>query len=95
MYAGRIVESGDAATILDRPAASLHAWFDRQRAEPQQTRRAVAANSRHDARPAVAARRLRVSVRCAHADAACEVEPPSEPLHGRELRCFHPMDEAA
>jgi hypothetical protein len=35
-------------------------------------------------------------MRCAHADAACETEPPAETQNdGRDLRCFHPMDQAA
>jgi peptide/nickel transport system ATP-binding protein len=34
-------------------------------------------------------------LRCAHADTTCETEPPEAQTGGRELRCFHPMDQAA
>jgi len=35
-------------------------------------------------------------LRCAHASAACEVEPAFRPAEGgRELRCFHPMELVA
>ena len=60
MYAGRIVETGAAEAVLDRPAASLHARPDRQRAQPQPARREAAADSRHDAEPAQPAAGLRL-----------------------------------
>ena len=60
MYAGRIVETGAADAVLDRPAASLYARPDRQRAQPQPARREAAADSRHDAEPAQPAAGLRV-----------------------------------
>ncbi len=60
MYAGRIVETGDAAAVLDAPAAPLHRRADRQRAQPQPPRRASAPDPRHDPQPAVPATRLRL-----------------------------------
>ena len=60
MYAGRIVESGRGARS-STARCILTPRADRQRAEPQQARRAAAANPRHDAEPAVAAGRLCVS----------------------------------
>jgi len=34
-------------------------------------------------------------MRCTNADGSCEIEPQVELTNGRELRCFHPMDQAA
>jgi peptide/nickel transport system ATP-binding protein len=34
-------------------------------------------------------------MRCSHAKADCEIEPPFEEYQSRELRFFHPMDQAA
>jgi len=34
-------------------------------------------------------------MRCTNADTSCEIEPQVVPTNGRELRCFHPMDQAA
>ncbi len=93
MYAGRVVESGDAATILDRPlhpythgligsVPSRNKRGERLRQIPGMTPNLLSL-------PAGCAFRLR----CAHADAACEIEPPAEPTEGRDLRCFHPMLE--
>jgi peptide/nickel transport system ATP-binding protein len=95
MYAGRIVEYGEAAAVLDRPlhpythgligsVPSRNKRGERLRQIPGMTPSLLSL-------PAGCAFRLR----CAHADAACEVEPPPEPHDGRELRCFHPMDQAA
>ena len=95
MYAGRIVEYGDAAAVLDRPlhpythgligsVPSRNKRGERLRQIPGMTPSLLSL-------PAGCAFRLR----CAHADAACEVEPPPEAHDGRELRCFHPMDQAA
>jgi peptide/nickel transport system ATP-binding protein len=93
MYAGRVVESGDAATILDRPlhpythgligsVPSRNKRGERLRQIPGMTPNLLSL-------PAGCAFRLR----CAHADPACETEPPAEPTEGRDLRCFHPMLE--
>jgi len=96
MYAGRVVESGEATTILDRPmhpythgligsVPSRNKRGERLRQIPGMTPSLLSL-------PTGCAFRLR----CAHADAACEVEPPAERQpDGRELRCFHPMDQAA
>jgi peptide/nickel transport system ATP-binding protein len=96
MYAGRVVEAGDAATILDRPmhpythgligsVPSRNKRGERLRQIPGMTPSLLSL-------PAGCAFRLR----CAHADAACEVQPRAAKAEGgRELRCFHPMDQAA
>ncbi len=59
MYAGRIVEQGKAAEIIDSAAPPLYAWADSVGAEPQQARRAAASDPRHgaaDPRPAAGLR---------------------------------------
>jgi peptide/nickel transport system ATP-binding protein len=95
MYAGRVVEYGDAGTILDHP---LHPYThgligsvpgrnkrgERLRQIPGMTPNLLAL-------PQGCAFRMR----CTPADASCIIEPPVEPSNGRELRCFHPMDQAA
>jgi peptide/nickel transport system ATP-binding protein len=93
MYAGRVVESGDAATILDRPlhpythgligsVPSRNKRGERLRQIPGMTPNLLSL-------PTGCAFRLR----CAHANTACEIEPSAEPTEGRVLRCFHPMLE--
>jgi peptide/nickel transport system ATP-binding protein len=95
MYAGRVVEYGAANTILDHPlhpythgligsVPSRNKRGERLRQIPGMTPNLLAL-------PKGCAFRLR----CTNADASCTVEPQAEPMHGRELRCFHPMDEAA
>jgi peptide/nickel transport system ATP-binding protein len=96
MYAGRVVEAGDAATILDRPlhpythgligsVPSRNKRGERLRQIPGMTPSLLSL-------PTGCAFRLR----CAHASAACEVEPAFRPAEGgRELRCFHPMELVA
>jgi oligopeptide transport system ATP-binding protein len=95
MYAGRIVEFGDATTVLDRPlhpythgligsVPSRNKRGERLRQIPGMTPSLLSL-------PAGCAFRMR----CAHADAACETEPPAELRDGRGLRCFHPMEQAA
>ena len=95
MYAGRIVEAGDAATVLDTPlhpythgligsVPSRNKRGERLRQIPGMTPSLLSLP------PGCAFR-----MRCAHADAACETEPPVTLEQNRELRCFHPMDRAA
>ncbi len=96
MYAGRVVEAGEATTILDRPmhpythgligsVPSRNKRGERLRQIPGMTPSLLSL-------PAGCAFRMR----CAHADAACEVEPQAvKQPDGRDLRCFHPMDQAA
>lgn len=95
MYAGRIVESGDAATILDRP---LHPYTHGLIGSvPSRNKRGERLRQIPGMTPGLLSLPTGCAFRsrCVHADAACEVEPPSEPLDGRELRCFHPMGAVA
>jgi peptide/nickel transport system ATP-binding protein len=96
MYAGRIVETGDAASILDRP---LHPYthgligsVPSRNKRGERLRQIPGTTPNLLSLPAGCAFRMR----CAHANAACETEPPAETQNdGRDLRCFHPMDQAA
>ena len=49
MYAGRIVETGRTADVVNDPQAPLHERPDRFGAEPQRARPAAGADPRHDA----------------------------------------------
>jgi len=95
MYAGRIVEFGDATAILDHPlhpythgligsVPSRNVRGERLRQIPGMTPNLLSL-------PQGCAFRMR----CTQNDAACEIEPPVEARDGRELRCFHPVDQAA
>jgi peptide/nickel transport system ATP-binding protein len=95
MYAGRIVEYGDAATILDRP---LHPYTHGLIGSvPSRNRRGERLRQIPGVTPNLLAlpQGCAFRMRCANADSSCETEPLVEPVHGRELRCFHPMREAA
>ena len=92
MYAGRVVETGDAAAVLDRPlhpythgligsVPSRNKRGERLRQIPGMTPSLLNL-------PAGCAFRTR----CAHADEACEQDPrESEPVPGQMVRCFHPV----
>jgi peptide/nickel transport system ATP-binding protein len=94
MYAGRIVETGAVANVLDRP---LHPYTHGLIGSvPSRNRRGARLRqipgmtpSLLDLPPGCAFRN-----RCPRADAECERDPPiSEPLRGQKLRCFHPQLE--
>ena len=94
MYAGRIVESGSVAEVLDRPmhpythgligsVPSRNARGTRLRQIPGMT------PSMLNLGPGCAFR-----ARCARADAACAADPQeTAPVAWRTLRCFHPQLE--
>ncbi len=94
MYAGRIVETGTVAEVLDRPLHPYTARTDRQRAQPQPARHAAAPDSRHDAVAAEPAGGLRLPHPLPPRRCACEQDPPTtEPMAGHAIRCFHPQLE--
>ena len=92
MYAGRIVEQGTTADIIDRPA---HPY----------TRGLIGSVPSRNTRggrlfqiPGMTPSLLNLAPgcafreRCSTADGACLVEPgPSRPMPGRVLRCHHPL----
>ena len=95
MYAGRIVETGAVAAVLDKPmhpythgligsVPSRNARGSRLRQIPGMT------PSLLNLQPGCAFR-----TRCARAADACMVEPEiTSPAAGRALRCFHPQLDA-
>ena len=90
MYAGKIVESGDAAAILDSPrhpyTHGLIGSVPSRNKRGEKLRQIPGTTPSLESLPAGCAFRTR----CARATAACETEPPE--IGG--LRCFHPMDGA-
>jgi len=91
MYAGRIVEAGDAASVLDRP---LHPYthgligsVPSRNKRGEKLRQIPGTTPDLMSLPPGCAFRQR----CTHADAACDTEPPATQNDGRDLRCFHPV----
>lgn len=95
MYAGRIVETGTVAAVLDTP---MHPYTNGLIGSvPSRNRR----GSRLRQIPGMTPSLLNLPVgcafrtRCPNADAQCAADPPiSEPVPGHQLRCFHPQPEA-
>src|SRR5262249_51841573 len=95
MYAGRIVEAGDAETVLDRPSHpythGLIGSVPSRNQRGSKLRQIPGMTPNLLSLPAGCAFRSR----CANADQSCLEEPASEiQADGRALRCFHPMVEA-
>jgi peptide/nickel transport system ATP-binding protein len=92
MYAGRVVETGDAAAVLDRP---LHPYTQGLIGSvPSRNKRGEKLRQIPGMTPSL----LNLPVgcafrtRCTYADAACEQDPAeSEPVPGQVVRCFHPV----
>ena len=96
MYAGRVVETGEATDVLDHPVhpythgligsvPSRNKRGERLRQIPGMTPSLLSLP------PGCAFR-----TRCTHATAVCEQEPPtSEPSPGHTARCFHPIEGSA
>src|SRR5208282_5298930 len=89
MYAGRIVETGAASAVLDRP---LHPYTHGLIGSvPSRNRRGERLKQIPGMTPSLLAlpRGCAFRMRCVHADGLCENEPPAMPKSdGRELRCF-------
>jgi peptide/nickel transport system ATP-binding protein len=94
MYAGRLVESGSVADVLDRP---LHPYTHGLIGSvPSRNRRGTRLRQIPGMTPSLLDLPAGCAFRsrCARADAACESDPPtSEPFAGHKLRCFHPQLE--
>jgi peptide/nickel transport system ATP-binding protein len=92
MYAGRVVETGDAGAVLDRP---LHPYTHGLIGSvPSRNKRGEKLRQIPGMTPSLLnlPAGCAFRTRCAHADALCEQEPPvSEPMPGQVVRCFHPL----
>jgi peptide/nickel transport system ATP-binding protein len=94
MYAGRIVETGAAADVLDHPlhpyTAGLIGSVPSRNHRGERLRQIPGMTPSLLSLPAGCAFRNR----CSRSDAACEQPPPEfEHTAGRIARCFHPMPE--
>ncbi len=92
MYAGRIVESGPTADLLDQPLHPYTAGLIES--IPSRNQRGRPLNQIPGMTPSLL--RLRPGCafrdRCAYADAACGKAPAiTQPSAARTLRCFHPV----
>lgn len=92
MYAGRIVESGDAADVLDHPlhpyTAGLIGSVPSRNRRGQPLRQIPGMTPNLLSLPGGCAFRSR----CSRADTTCEQQPP-EAGSGHIARCFHPLLE--
>jgi len=92
MYAGRIVESGVAADVLDRPRHHYTAGLIGS--VPSRNRRGEKLRQIPGTTPSLLslAPGCAFRTRCSHADAVCKQEPPEGELSpGHTARCFHPL----
>jgi peptide/nickel transport system ATP-binding protein len=96
MYAGKIVEQGDVAEVLDRPAHPYtHGLIG---SVPSHNKRGERLFQIPGMTPSLfnLPQGCAFKTRCPRADAACDRDPQIESLpSGRELRCFHPHLESA
>jgi peptide/nickel transport system ATP-binding protein len=94
MYAGRIVETGSVAEVLDRP---LHPYTHGLIGSvPSRNRRGTRLRQIPGMTPSLLnlPEGCAFRTRCPRADGACERDPPiTEPTPGHALRCFHPQVE--
>ncbi|MGE0225159.1 MAG: ABC transporter ATP-binding protein [Acetobacteraceae bacterium] len=92
MYAGRIVEAGEASTVLDRPFHPYtHGLIG---SVPSRNRRGEKLRQIPGMTPSLLSLPpgCAFRTRCPRADATCEQEPPDGELApGHTARCFHPL----
>ena len=92
MYAGRIVETGTAETVLESP---LHPYTSGLIGSvPSRNRRGEKLKQIPGMTPSLLnlPPGCAFRTRCERADAACAQEPPpSQPVADQTIRCFHPL----
>jgi peptide/nickel transport system ATP-binding protein len=92
MYAGRIVETGTAEAVLDRPVHPYtHGLIG---SVPSRNKRGEKLRQIPGTTPSLLSLPpgCAFRTRCPRADTACEQEPqPSQPAPGQTTRCFHPL----
>jgi peptide/nickel transport system ATP-binding protein len=92
MYAGRIVETGPAEAVLDRPVHPYtHGLIG---SVPSRNKRGEKLRQIPGMTPSLLSLPpgCAFRTRCARADTVCEQEPdPSQPVPGQTARCFHPL----
>jgi peptide/nickel transport system ATP-binding protein len=94
MYAGRIVETGDAADVLDRPR---HPYTEGLIGSvPSRNRRGRPLRQIPGMTPNLLSlpEGCAFRARCSHADATCGQQPP-ETGTAHTVRCFHPLPGTA
>jgi peptide/nickel transport system ATP-binding protein len=94
MYAGRVVESGDAADVLDRPRHPYTAGLIGS--VPSRNRRGQPLRQIPGMTPSLLDLPIGCAFRsrCDRADATCEQDPPDTgTIH--TVRCFHPLSAPA
>jgi peptide/nickel transport system ATP-binding protein len=95
MYAGRIVESGDATQVLDHPAHPYTSGLIGS--VPSRNRRGEKLRQIPGMTPSLLSLPpgCAFRTRCARATTVCEQEPPVTGDDGRAVRCFHPIEAVA
>ena len=94
MYAGRVLETGDAADVLDRP---LHPYTHGLIGSvPSRNKRGEKLRQIPGMTPSLLnlPAGCAFQSRCARADTACAQQPPEAGV-GHTARCFHPLLETA
>ena len=96
MYAGKIVEQGSVDEVLDNP---LHPYtYGLIGSVPGRNRRGQALAQIPGMTPSLLnlAPGCAFRQRCSRASEQCWQEPPlNSPVSGRQIRCFHPHEQAA
>jgi peptide/nickel transport system ATP-binding protein len=92
MYAGRIVEQGQADDVIDRPLHPYTAGLIGS--VPSHNRRGRRLTQIPGMTPSLLnlPQGCAFRTRCSYDDGACLAEPePESPVRGRVVRCFHPL----
>ena len=95
MYAGRIVEQGRVADVVQRPMHPYTAGLLASTvgaADKGRPLQAVAGSPPDMSNPPVG---CAFAARCGHASAQCEVQPLVREVQGRTVMCWHPLNQVA